>query len=67
MTPLEVAAEITGLTQQAIEKLHGLRTYQLTSATTLRHEKMLDEVYWGLVGARNAMATLTLLFGKEHV
>lgn len=67
MTVLEQAAEITGLAQQAIEKLHGLRTYQLTSAVALRHEKQLDDVYWALVNARNAMAHLSLTLGKEGV
>ena len=36
---LQTAAEVTGLTQQAVEKLHELTTYQLSSAASIRHEK----------------------------
>lgn len=59
------AAEVTGLTQQAVEKLHELTTYQLSSSASIRHEKAHQEVRQLLVDARNKMAALTLILGKE--
>lgn len=62
---LQTAAEVTGLTQQAIEKLHELTTYQLSSAASTRHKKAHEEVRRLLVEARNKAASLTLILGKE--
>ena len=62
---LQTAAEVTGLAQQAIEKLHDLTTYQLSSAASIRHEKAHEDVRRLLVEARNKMATLALILGKE--
>lgn len=63
---LASAAEVTGLIQQAVEKLHELTTYQMSSALSSRHGKAHEEVRKQLVDARNQMASLSLVLGKEE-
>jgi len=63
--PVPLAAEVSGLTQQALEKYHELVTYHLSSACVMRHKDSLDKVRELLVAARNQMASVTLALGKE--
>lgn len=63
---LQSAAEVTGLIQQAVEKLHQLVTYEMSSAASVRHGKAHEEVRKNLVDARNMMASLSLALGKEE-
>lgn len=63
--PVKCAAEVTGLIQQALEELHGLSTYELSSAVAFRHRGTIEQVQKQLIGARNTMAGLSLLLGKE--
>ncbi len=65
MTMLADAAEITGMAQQALEKLHQLQTYELTSLQALRHQRAFDDVRQHLTAARNTMASLSLALGKD--
>lgn len=62
---LQAAAAVTDSTQEAIEKLHELTTYQMSSAASIRHEKAHSEVRRLLVDARNKMAALTIILSKE--
>lgn len=63
--PVTSAAEVTGLIQQALEELHSLSTYELSSAVAFRHRGTIEQVQKQLIGARNTMAGLSLLLGKE--
>jgi hypothetical protein len=62
---LQRAATVTGLIQQAVEELHQLVTYELSSSASVRHGKAHEEVRKHLVDARNQMASLSLALGKE--
>ena len=64
---LQRAAIVTGLIQQTIEELHQLVTYEMSSAASTRHDKAHTEVRKLLVDARNRMANLSLVLGKEGV
>lgn len=62
---LPLAAEVAGLTQQALEKLHELTTYEMTSASVFRHRGSVEQIRRQLTDARNLMAALALHLGKE--
>lgn len=64
-TTLVKAAEITGMIQQTLERLHAFRTYELSSAASLRHAKLLNDVQKSLADVRNHMAAFSLVLGKE--
>lgn len=66
-TPLALAASVTGNIQQALEQLHELTTYQLSSATVHRHRGTVEQVTKLLIEARNVSAGFALLLGKEGV
>ena len=65
MSVVQRAAVVTGLAQQALEELHQLTTYDMSSAMSSRHSKAHEEVRKHLVEARNKMAALALTLGKE--
>lgn len=59
------AAEVTGLIQQALERMHQLVTYELSSSMSMRFESITVDVRRQLVDARRLMADLALQLGKE--
>lgn len=65
MSVVQRAAVVTGLVQQALEELHQLTTYGMSSAASSRHSKAHEAVRKSLVEARNTMAGLSLALGKE--
>lgn len=62
---LQRAAVVTGLIQQALEELHQLVTYDMSSSASMRHGKAHENTRVLLVEARNQMASLSLALGKE--
>ena len=62
---LPLAAEVAGLTQQALERLHELTTYEMSSAAAFRHRGTIELIRKELTEARNLMAGLALHLGKE--
>lgn len=66
-SPLALAASVTGHIQQALEELHELTTYQLSSATVHRHRGTVEQITKALISTRNTAAGFALILGKEGV
>lgn len=58
--------EATGHIQQALECLHTFRTYELSSAMSMRFEKELNEAQKSLANLRNDLSNLSLKVSRAQ-
>jgi len=64
--PRTTARLLSEAAQTALETLHSLRTYELSSMTSVRYQALLDDVYRGLLSARNAATSLAIALANEE-